>query len=215
MIETIARPEVSTEPLSLEKAERLRVSAARKAAGIFHGYVEFEDMMQVAYMATLEHPRKAREYEEAGDDKRWFRLVYKACTLYGQKQKASALGYRYEDLFFYSLKALRRILPLVLDNEHVQDTDALMDVSRALSELSMADHQLLWWAFKGDPDEEAGYQNVAAHLAVSVGAARGRVDRVLRRLQEGLGGENPAPRRRPRSNAAAMAETRTAWDGEA
>jgi len=194
-------------------------SAARKAAGSFYGYVPFEDMLQQAHLATLEHPRKFQEHVDTGDAKRLYGMCYKACSAYGQKIKAAYLGYRVEDLYFYSTRALRKILPLVLEtmesNEVPTDSDAWLDVTRALEGLSGADWQMIWWAFHGDPDEEAGMENVAAHLAITVGAARGRVDRILRNLQAALGGESPTPRRRRQSNAAAMAETRNAWDGEA
>lgn len=211
--------EALTEPLSQAKVAQTIQSAARKAAGSFYGYVPFEDMLQQGHLATLEHPRKFQQHVDAGDAKRLYGMVYKACSLYGQKQKAIFLGYRVEDLYFYSLKALRRILPLVLDEMEspgsFQEADVFMDVSAALESLSGADWQLIWWAFHGDPEEEAGYATVATHLALTDGAARGRVDRVLRRLQELLGGENPSPRRSHRaSNAAALAETRNSWDGE-
>ena len=207
------------EPLSPTKVAKTIQSAARKAAGSFYGYVPFEDMLQQAHLATLEHPRKFQRHVDEGDAKRLWGMVYKSCSQYGQKQKAAALGYRVEDLYFYSMGTLRRVLPLVLEGletpESYTESDAFMDITRALESLSGADWQLIWWAFHGDPEEEAGYANVAAHLSLTDGAARGRVDRVLRRLQELLGGENPAPRNHRRSNAAAMAETRSAWDGEA
>lgn len=207
------------EPLSPDRVARTISSAARKAASSFYGYVPVEDMVQQGHLATLEHPRKYQRHVDEGDVKRLYGMVYKACSLYGQKQKASALGYRTEDLYFYSLKTLRRVLPLVLEGletpESYTESDAFMDITRALESLSGAEWQLVWWAFHGDPEEEAGYANVAAHLSLTVGAARGRVDRVLRRLQELLGGENPSPRRPHRSsNAAALAETRQVWDGE-
>ena len=212
-------PEASTEPLSPTKVARTIQSAARKAAGSFYGYVPFEDMLQQAHLVTLEHPRKFQRFVDDGDAKRLWGMVYKSCSLYGQKIKAASLGYRMEDLYFYSLKTLRRVLPLVLEGletpESYTESDAFMDITSALESLSGAEWQLIWWAFHGDPDEEAGYANVAAHLALTDSAARGRVDRVLRRLQELLGGENPSPRRPHRtSNASAIAETRNAWDGE-
>ena len=211
--------EALTEPLSPTKVAQAIQSAARKAAGSFYGYVPFEDMLQQGYLATLEHPRKFQTHVANGDAKRLWGMIYKSCSLYGQKQKAAFLGYRMEDLYFYSLKTLRRVLPLVLEGmetpESYTESDAFMDITAALESLTGAEWQLIWWAFHGDPEEEAGYANVAAHLALTDGAARGRVDRVLRRLQELLGGENPSPRRSHRvSNAAAMAETRSAWDGE-
>ena len=138
------------------------------------------------------------------------------CTQYAHKQKAAALGYRPEDLFFYSKKVLREIIPVILESWESGDlyefeyTDRALwvDVDRALRQMSAADLQIIRWAFTDDED------TVAAKLGLSPGAASMRVSRLLDKIREGLGGENPAPRRRSLSNAASQAMTRNQWDGE-
>lgn len=215
--------EVQREPLSLADVDRIKRAAARQARNKFYGYVDLEDMTQEAEAALLSGKAKVTQYMNQGDKVRLFSMVYKACDRYGQKQKAAAIGYRTEDLFFYSIKVLRNVIPVVLESwsgdvdarGDVPDTALWLDISEALRGLSEAEYQIIWWAFKGDPDQEAGTQNVADRLGISHSAARGRIDRLLRRIQDSLGGESPHPRRKARSNAASMAETREAWNGEA
>lgn len=212
-----------TDPLSPDDIAKITASAVRKASGRFHGYVEQEDVSQVAQVALLEKPRKVEEWILAGDAARLYQWIFKNCMIYGHKEKAAAVGYRMEDLFFYSLRSLRELIPAILEawsghdgfEWEYPDRTAWLDVSEALSGLTEAEYQIVWWAFKGDPEEDAGYANVAGHLGITVDAGRQRLNRVLRRMQESLGGENPRPRRKARSNAAAMAETHQAWDGEA
>lgn len=215
-------PEALTEPLSPDEVERVATSAARKARNRFYGYVELEDMLQEARLALHQNKRKVHEWIDAGDSKRLFRYIHKQCALYGHKEKAAAVGYRMEDLFFYSIKTLRLVIPTVLEAwsgdqdalTDFSDPSLLVDVQTALQGLTEADYQIVCWAFQGDPEEEAGYALVADRLGITAGAARQRVTRILRRMQETLGGENPVPRRRARSNAASIAETHSAWNGE-
>lgn len=213
--------EVSTDPLSPDEIERVATSAARKARSKFYGYVELEDMLQEARVALHQHKKKIHEWAEAGEKNKIFNYVFKQCARYAHKEKAAAVGYRMEDLFFYSIKTLRVVVPTVLeawsgDEDAIldyPDSSLFIDVADGLRALSEADYQIIWWAFKGDPGEEAGYSNVAGHLKISADASRQRVNRILRNIQETLGGENPVPRRRARSNAASLAETRSAWEG--
>lgn len=210
------------EPLSEHEISKIKSSAARKAAGRFHGYVELADVLQEAELALLASPHKTAEWVATGDGTRLYRHVFKACMLYGHKEKAAAIGYRMEDLFFYSKRLLRDMIPAILEawsgadgfEWEYPDRTAWVDISEAIAGLSEADYQLIVWAFQGDPEEEDGYALVAAKLAVTRDAARQRVNRVLRRMQDALGGEDPTPRRGKRSNSAALAETRSAWDGE-
>lgn len=179
-------------------------------------------MRQVAHLAMEANRRKVQEWQASGDGSRLYRLIFKACMMYGHKEKAEQVGYRVEDLYFYSRRLLRDMIPAVLEawsghdgfEYEYPDRTTWLDVSDALSSLSESEYQIIWWAFKGDPEEEKGYDNVGRHLGISSGAARQRVLRILRRMQEHLGGENPYPRRRVKSSAAALAEIRNVWNGE-
>lgn len=203
-------------PLTDEDILKAKQSAVRSVRNKFYGYAEWEDLMQVAELALLETPQKFARLSEAGNYTGVWQEFNRKCTQYAHKQKAAALGYRPEDLFFYSKKVLREIIPVILESWESGDlyefeyTDRALwvDVDRALKVLTASELQIIRWAFQGDDD------TVADRLGISQGAASMRVSRLLDKIREGLGGENPAPRRRSLSNAASMAMTRNQWDGE-
>lgn len=197
-------------------------STAKSVCKRFHGYVEPEDLAQVMFLDMLEKPHKYQRYVEGGSQLFLGKELSRTATAYAQKEKAAKLGYRPEDLFFYSKRALREHIPPVLETWasgqvhefEYRDYTPLLDVARALNSLSASDYQMICWAFLGDPQEEAGYDTVGRHLSIDRDAARRRVDRVLGKMQEFLGGGSPFHRRRTRSNASAMAELNHQWDGE-
>jgi hypothetical protein len=203
-------------PLTAEDILKAKQSAVRSVRNKFFGYAEWEDLMQVAELALLETPQKFARLSEAGNYTGVWQEFNRKCTQYAHKQKAAALGYRPEDLFFYSKRVLREIIPVILESWESGDlyefeyTDRALwvDVDRGLRQLSAADLQIIRWAFEGDDDK------VATMLSISENAASMRVSRLLDKIREGLGGENPAPRRRSLSNAASQAMTRNQWDGE-
>jgi DNA-directed RNA polymerase specialized sigma24 family protein len=203
-------------PLTTEEIDRAKYSAVRSTRSKFYGYVEWEDLMQVAELALLETPQKFARLAEEGNYTGVWQEFNRKCAQYAHKQKAAALGYKPEDLFFYSKKVLREIIPVILESWESGDlyefeyTDRALwvDVDRALKGLSASELQIIRWAFQDDDD------TVADRLGISEGAASMRVSRLLDKIREGLGGENPAPRRRSLSNAASQAQTRNQWDGE-
>lgn len=203
-------------PLTDEDILKAKQSAVRSVRNKFYGYAEWEDLMQVAELALLETPQKFARLAEAGNYTGVWQEFNRKCTQYAHKQKAAALGYKPEDLFFYSKKVLREIIPVILESWESGDlyefeyTDRALwvDVDRALKALTASELQIIRWAFQGDDD------TVANRLGISEGAASMRVSRLLDKIREGLGGENPAPRRRSLSNAASQAMTRNQWDGE-
>jgi hypothetical protein len=208
--------DLDLEPLTEEDISRAKTSAVRSVRNKFWGYCEWEDLMQVAELALLETPQKFAKLAAAGNYIGVWQEFNRKCTQYAHKQKAAALGYRPEDLFFYSKKVLREIIPVILESWESGDlyefeyTDRALwvDVDRALKQMSASDLQIVRWAFTDDED------TVAEKLGLSVGAASMRVSRLLDKIREDLGGENPTPRRKSLSNAASQAATRNAWDGE-
>lgn len=212
----------SVEPWGGDDITKIVYSAARQVRGRFSHYVEFEDLHQEAWLSVYDTGKLA-EWQSQGEPGkgRLRRHVTKSCSLYAQNAKAAKLGYRASDLFYYSLPLFRTMIVRILETlgqddayDAFPDRAVWMDVETALLTLSDSDYQIIWWAFKGDLDEEEGYANVAGHLGLTSDAARQRVNRILRRMQSSLGGENPAPRRRSRSNTQSLAELRAQWDGE-
>lgn len=197
-------------------------STARYVRRSFYDYVELDDLIQQAHLDMLEKPHKYKRYIDGGNSRFLAAEISRTCTAYAQKEKAAKLGYKTEDLFFYSKRALREHIPAVLEtwsaDEHhefeYRDRTTLVDVARALVELSASDYQMICWAFLGDPQEEAGYATVGRHLGIDPKAAQSRIDRILLKMQESLGGGSPFHRRKAVSNASAQAQTRHVYDGE-
>lgn len=208
--------EDETAPLTNEDLLKAKQSAVRSVRNKFYGYVEGEDLMQVAELALLETPQKFARLAEQGNYTGVWQEFNRKCAQYAHKQKAAALGYRPEDLFFYSKRVLREIIPVILESWasgdlyefEYSDRALWVDVDRGLRKLSPAELQVVRWAFHGDED------TVAVRLGISESAASMRVSRLLDKIREGLGGQNPAPRRKSLSNAANQATTRNQWDGE-
>lgn len=203
-------------PLTEASVQNTLQSSAKYVRNKFYGYTELEDILQVLQLDMFEHPRKYGKLIDNGSSDFLYKEFTRVGSRYAMKDKAAALGFRPEDLFFYSKKVLREIIPVILESWssgdlyefEYQDRALWVDVDRALRALPASELQIIRWAFTDDND------TVAAKLGLSAGAAAMRVSRLLDKLRESLGGENPAPRRRSLSNAASQAVTRKQWDGE-
>jgi hypothetical protein len=208
--------------LTPEEVERALNSAAAKVRSRFYNYVEMEDLRQQGRLAELENPTKFRRLAEAGNYLGTWQEFNRVLSGYAYKEKAARTGYKADDLFFYNKRMLRELIPAILNSWQTgdefeyeySDRAAWLDVEQGLQALSVSDYQIICWAFLDDPEEEAGNANVGAHLGITSDAARQRINRVLDRIRETLGGENPFTRRRAMSNAAAQSQTRTQWNGE-
>lgn len=204
------------EPLTEASILNTMQSIARQVRNKFYGYTELEDIMQVLQLDMLEHPVRYGKMIDSGNSYFLSQEFTRVGSRYAMKDKAAALGFKPEDLFYYSKKVLREIIPVILESWQSGDlyefeyTDRALwvDVDRALRKLSASELQIIQWAFQGDEDR------LADRLGLSQGAASMRVDRLLNKIREDLGGENPAPRRKSFSNAASQAVTRNQWDGE-
>lgn len=215
----------SGEEWSDDDVAQVVLTSARHALRRFKGYTTLDDLVQEAWLHVYSRPAKLEEWKGQGElgKRRLGNALVNACALYGHKEKAAALGFKVQDLFFYGLTTLRHVVPLILENglrsdasvyADFPDREVWMDVCNALNELSESDYQIIWWMFRGDPEEGCGYATVSGKLGITESGARKRVDRILRRMQTYLGGPNAVPRRTRKSNAQAMAETRSVWDGQ-
>jgi hypothetical protein len=208
-------------PLTQEEVAKAITMGARQGRAGCIGYTELDDLIQVCWLDTLEKPRKYQRYINAGNFNGLVKEMVRTSGSYAQREKAAVLGYKPEDLFFYSRRILREVIPAILEYQQTGETfeyeypdRALwLDVSAGLRELSLADQQLITWAFAGDPGREVGANRVAAHLGISQAAAISRTGRVLDKLRGHLGGDNPFERRRIRSSASAQAELQHQWEG--
>lgn len=214
------------------------VAVARSAARRFT-MVDWEDIAQELRLWWVKnHARIGRylvEDAEHQDAKPGTKKLMRALSLeasgYCQVEKARHLGYRVEDLFFYTTGALRELLTMALDYEcwlqlgqrSVEDGSprvaaspaegnnlvaVLSDVRRGLDLVSDADRDLLVALYR-DAMSEA---ELAERAGLTVEAINKRHDRALMRLRDALGGERPPMHegpgaRRVIGNAAARAMT--------
>lgn len=178
--------------------------------------VDHDDIAQEMWLWALQHPRKVNHYLAEGEDNRYSKLCWamrNAGLAYCQKEKAKRNGYSVDDLYFYSLRTLREILPAVYDDDmwirlgggdcdpanginpdpsrpdrRMDAIAALTDVKNAVNKKLRGDlRQLIEWTFRdGFSDEQ-----LAGHLHTTPAGARMRVQRALRKLQGELGGERP------------------------
>jgi len=203
-------------PLGEDDVNKAIFIGARRGRTGCYDYVELQDLVQVCWVDLLEKPGKYNRYRTQGNFNGLVKEMARTAGLFAQREKAELLGYRPQDLFYYSKKRLRRVIPIILESWQSGDLYEFenpdraewVDVDRALKKLSASDLQILRWAFTHDED------TVARRLGITQPAASMRVSRVLDKLRELLGGENPTPRRRSLSNAASQAQTRNQWDGE-
>lgn len=211
------------EPWSDDAIPRAVGSAARIAGRRFSGFASRDDLSQEAWLWICTHETKMLEWQSLGEPgrRKLVRALINTCTAFGQKEKAEKSGYKAGDNYYYGLGWLKEFLPTVFAKGMNLDADTYadfsdrsmwLDVTRAIGSLSESEYEILRRAFQDDPAEEEGYNNVADFLGLSYDAARQRVNRVLRKIQNYLGGENPHPRRKMRSNAQALAETRNQYE---
>lgn len=173
---------------------------------------EHQDLVQEMYVWWYSHPRIVKGYlddEDNGGHKKLSASLRNAALAWCQKEKARTSGYEVDDLYFYSVGSLRELLPAVYDpaawerlgkqdlskplvsgggeTDGLDHIAAMADVSRAVQQMPAEQRGLIEATFRDDVSAE----QLAARLDTSVEAARMRVQRALRRLQDELGGQRP------------------------
>lgn len=206
--------------LDFDEVNAVADKAARAAARRVSGSC-VEDLKQDCWIWIMSHEHKLEEWLE--EDESYGRIyvsLYHHCLEAAQQDRAQKYGYSSVDIFYYSLGMLRKILPWWFEETPgeppyvLPDRDVALDLQAAWKALSVADRRLLERVYGGDPDLGQTYQGLAVEWEISDDAARMRVNRSLRRLQEKLGGERPTQhRRKVKSNAAARAEARHDYSG--
>lgn len=172
--------------------------------------VAVDDIRQQMWLWFFEHPNKVKQWE-ALDSKECTKLVARSlrnCAKdYCQKEKATKLGYRIEDLYYYDRELVELILPPILTG----DTSApsfvdlgftkarkvlseggnwltmCSDVERALNKLTVEQQYILDLRFKEGQDAIW----ISHEMKISVDAVRMRINRGIKSLINILGGDKP------------------------
>lgn len=178
-------------------------SVCTRLRKLYGQYVWFEDFRQELVMWVLEHEDKVREWRDVewGHKALWTAL-FRAGRSIGEKEKAYQSGYHPDDLYFYSKKQLRDLLPDAITGtvgtrndesragaspEMYNRETMIVDVRVALSSLPNVSQKILSLAANAGFD----YDLLAQEEGISLSAMRMRVDRALTKLQQELGGSNP------------------------
>lgn len=202
--------------------EHLRTLAAPAAASVarqFKGYVETGDLIQEIHVYILTHPKMEEEllqaYENGKEDTRWtarriMARMRRAAERYARKEKASTLGYRPGDEFFYDSQMIASLMPAVLTFEstaeliveHVEDGTPkrpsapseggnmlamIVDVKRIYDRLP-EDDQMMLEQYYG---KEMTFTQLAEAWSISKSTAERRVKDLIRHINRELGGPTP------------------------
>src|SRR5690606_28554087 len=81
----------------------------------YRRWVEPEDIRQELHLWAAEHAKRLQELDE--QQIKW--RLRDVGEIYARKEKAAKSGYLPEDEVFYSLRALRELLPIAVSNEVV------------------------------------------------------------------------------------------------
>lgn len=212
-----------------ELVEQVRPLAYTVARSVCRRYgTDLADLVSEQMVWLVRHHRQAAEWLDSKDGKRrLMRSMRRYATRYAVKDHAQRTGYQPDDLYWYSLGMLRELLVQLAEgpwdglspvgngeqrgsrrppSERGDMLAIRADVQRGLARVNDTQQELLGMVGAGMTERE-----IAEHLGASRPAARMRVQRALRALQEELGGErpqvDPPERRRVMSNAAARAVT--------
>lgn len=179
----------------------------------FHPHVQRDDVLQEIYVWALQHQTKVSHWiDDTDDDGREAgrllgRAMQDAALRYCQQEKAARLGYRLDDLAYYSRGEVKELLPSMFDvdawtnppknpGERAAKKPAaegngwlatLADVSRAFDVLSAEDRDLLTRVYRDDES----MVRIGDESGVSRQVVAKRVERAVNRLVNVLGGPRP------------------------
>jgi len=227
---------VSLEPVVAKTITR----AARKTHRVQRGYVEFDDLMQEGWLWVAENTERVEQWLEDDDTKNHRlagSLLYGAVRprmhRYAMRQRYLKDGTRPRDYHFYSRATIEEMLPEVLDgmlasrsNSDLQETfitstraanegwereATTADLLAALASLSIEDRKLLYSRFaQGGVSTEI----LATQLGITQRSVQRRIESIIGKMINHLGGPDPTDRRRARSNSSAQVLTRRQEEGD-
>lgn len=198
-----------------------------------YSMVEVADIRQQLWLWFMEHPNKVKVWENL-DGKQATKLIARslrnAAKDYCQKEKATIVGYRVEDNYYYDRQILEFLLPAVLRGDSTAPSMTelgfvaskkvlseggnwfamVADIDKALSKLKGDQLSVIYLRF-GDGCDNG---TLARELSVSEDAARMRVNRAVNNLLTILGGNKPKKERDYSDEEVAKATANVGDDGE-
>lgn len=213
-----------------EKELRIARTQANRVARNHRGLVPVEDITSECYVWLVKHEHKVVEWAEQGSrgQAKLRTALYRAGQDYAVRERSKLTRTQYGDHYHYTTAVLEEILPDIWEYEDwsyspaAADTQpkgksqpsegfnrqaSIVDVKWAVAGLQAEDQTILRNKYEGGGMSTAdlGYLH-----GVTEDAMRKRLNRILVKLCDRLGGEPPwwNPGRKARSNASVQAETR-------
>ena len=211
-----------------EKVLRACKRNATKVSSVNRGYVSSADIMGEMFLWIAANSEKVASWMEDGHrgmDK-LNTALFRCGHRYVNKERAEAIGGQLSDMYWYTVPVIEELLDDVwryidwlptptVERERGQSSPAegnnriamMIDVANAVKQLNKPDQDLLRDRYG---DGGAYIDAIAAKLDMTPDGVRKRIDRVLKKLVEKLGGEPPFwnGRRKVRSNVVAINETK-------
>lgn len=198
-------------------------STARRIARLSRGLVEVEDVQQELLAWMWENLGKVEAWREEDRGGLLQTVLYRRGLAYVDRERLQRTGSKPGDLQYYTPAMVREGLEQVFDrdswlpvsdptNDRGQSRPSegnnrlamLCDISAAVSSLPDEDQKRLRIVF----EHMVPYEVLAQHWETTEDGARKRIDRLISKLVDRLGGPPPwfTPSRVIRSNASAVAE---------
>lgn len=204
---------------------RTATAVSRRVSRVAKGYVEEADVLGYLYLWMWEHRDKIARWRDEGKPTAYLSGVfYKQGLNYVAVERRHRTGSQRGDETYYSSGLIKELLPDVWDydawtaspdpsaskgpsrpSEGNNRLAMLSDLNSALVMLPEADRGALRDAYE---DGGMSYELLAAAWDTTEAAARKRVDRIIDKIVDRLGGPPPwfPADRKSRSNAAAQSE---------
>lgn len=182
---------------------------ANKVAQINRNYISSDDIMVQLLLWSAANIKKVNEWAENGK-KGMGRInssMFQAGHLYVNKKRAEAIGGQLADMYWYTIPVVEELLDDVwsyidwlptrsVERDRGQASPAegnnrvamMVDVAEAISKLPKEDQDILRDRYG---DGGAYIDALAAKLDMTPDGVRKRIDRILKKLVEKLGGEPP------------------------
>ena len=214
-----------------EKMMRACARAAKRVAVVNRRYVDYGDVLQELYVWVAKNAKYILEWREQGQHgtNKLHVALYRAGHAYASKERARKTGAKMGDFFWYTPAVIEDLLPDVWeysswDASNQVEADMprgkskpgeggnrramMIDLSYAITTLSVDEQRVLRDRYYTYPDMPT--DTLAYKYNLTADGFRKKVDRIIGKLVDRLGGEPPfwTGGRRARSNASAQAETR-------
>ena len=214
-----------------DKTMRACSRAAKRVAVVNKRYVEYGDVLGELYVWVAKNARYVLEWREQGvhGDNKLRKALFRAGHGYASRERARRTGAQMGDFFWYTPAVIEDLLPDVWnysmwDGSNQIEADMprgkskpgeggnrramMIDLAYAINTLPVDEQRILKDRYCVSPDLST---EVLAHrYNLTADGFRKRVDRIIGKLVDRLGGEPPfwPNSRRAQSNASAQAKTR-------